>query len=208
MKEIASRTARSAAAVEPLLLSPCSVQAREWHATRGCNLGSGVGRGGVTADTHVPRRDSRSQPKPHCTKRRRLSFSCGAARFAPRPTRAHSSERGLILVERERAPASGVRSAIGSLPPTCMVTSYRMWPRLSVVPHARAWWQLVCERGVKHLPPPDARPYEPSAATTCVPSLVVYGLGVTRRPCGACSAHTSPISPCFHQIVKLAAHAY
>ena len=153
MKEIASRTARSAAAVEPLLLSPCSVQAREWHATRGCNLGSGVGRGGVTADTHVPRRDSRSQPKPHCTKRRRLSFSCGAARFAPRPTRAHSSERGLILVERERAPASGVRSAIGSLPPTCMVTSYRMWPRLSVVPHARAWWQLVCERGVKHLPP-------------------------------------------------------
>jgi len=44
LKEIASRTARSAAAVEPLLLSPCSVQAREWHATRGCNLGSEVGR--------------------------------------------------------------------------------------------------------------------------------------------------------------------
>jgi hypothetical protein len=29
-----------------------------------------------------------------------------------------------------------------------------MWPRLSVVPHARLVGQLVCERrGVKHLPP-------------------------------------------------------
>ena len=91
-----------------------------------------------------------------------------------------------------------------------------MWPRLSVVPHARAWWQLVCERGVKHLPPPDARPYEPSAATTCVP-IVVYGLGVTKWPClsqcgtavtAVCSAHAIADFPLFsHQIVKLAMRA-
>ena len=54
--------------------------------------------------------------------------------------------------------------------------------------------------------PPTRAPYDPGEATTCVPS-VVYGLGVTRRPCKACSAHTSPSFPCFHQIVKLAAHA-
>ena len=46
--------------------------------------------------------------------------------------------------------------------------------------------------------PPTRAPYEPGEAMTCEPS-VVYGLGVTRRrPCKACSAHTSPISPCFH----------
>ena len=59
--------------------------------------------------------------------------------------------------------------------------------------------------------PSDARAvHEPGEATTCE-SSVVYGLGVNRRPCGACSAgsHIAQISPCFHHlIVKLAAHAY
>ena len=33
-------------------------------------------------------------------------------------------------------------------------------------------------------------------------------LGVARRPCKACSAHTSPIFYCFPQIVRLATHTY
>ena len=49
-------------------------------------------------------------------------------------------------------------------------------------------------------------PYEPGEATTRVPS-VAYGLGVTKRPSGACSASTWPIFRWFYQIVKLAAHA-
>ena len=66
---------------------------------------------------------------------------------------------------------------------------------------------FLCRRLTTLTTPPTRAPYEPGEATTCEPS-VVYGLGVNRRPCGACSAHTSPISPCFHHIVKLAAHAY
>ena len=46
----------------------------------------------------------------------------------------------------------------------------------------------------------------PSEVTRCVPSDA-YGLGVTRRPSGACSASTWPIFRCSNQIVKLAAHA-
>ena len=37
--------------------------------------------------------------------------------------------------------------------------------------------------------PPSSAPYEPGEATTRVPS-VAYGLGVTKRPSGACSAST------------------
>ena len=54
--------------------------------------------------------------------------------------------------------------------------------------------------------PPHSAAYEPGEATTCALS-VAYGLGATRRPSGACSASTLLIFPCFHQIVKLAAHA-
>eukprot|EP00964_Phaeocystis_antarctica_P077711 scaffold48270_cov69-Phaeocystis_antarctica.AAC.6 len=46
--------------------------------------------------------------------------------------------------------------------------------------------------------PPSSTPYEPGEATTRVPS-VAYGLGVTKRPSGACSASTpgrfSPPTP-------------
>ena len=54
-------------------------------------------------------------------------------------------------------------------------------------------------------PPTSSAAREPGEATTCTPS-VAYGLGVTRRFTGACSASTSPILRSFHQIVKLAAH--
>ena len=51
--------------------------------------------------------------------------------------------------------------------------------------------------------PPSNAPVEPGEATARVPS-VAYGLGVTKRPSGACSASTWPIFRWFYQIVKLA----
>ena len=54
--------------------------------------------------------------------------------------------------------------------------------------------------------PPSSAPYEPGEAITWKPS-VAYGLGVTKRPSGACSASTWSIFRWFYQIVKLAAHA-
>ena len=51
--------------------------------------------------------------------------------------------------------------------------------------------------------PPSNAPVEPGEATARVPS-VAYGLGVTKRPSGACSASTWPIFRWVYQIVKLA----
>ena len=54
--------------------------------------------------------------------------------------------------------------------------------------------------------PPSSAPYELGEATTWKLS-VAYGLGVTKRPYGACSDSTWSIFRWFYQIVKLAAHA-
>ena len=55
-------------------------------------------------------------------------------------------------------------------------------------------------------PPTSGAPCEPGEATTWTLS-VAHRLGATRRPSGACSARTSPMSGSFDQFVKLAAHA-
>ena len=67
-------------------------------------------------------------------------------------------------------------------------------------------WNWTCKRLRTLTWPPSSAPYEPGEATTCVPA-VAYGLGVTKRPSGACSDSTWSIFRWFYQIVKLAAHA-
>jgi hypothetical protein len=88
-----------------------------------------------------------------------------------------------------RAPRRGVLARSSAV--RCLVRGVRRLPQPPGSRVARALVlniKVYLQRELAHLPPPPTRAaYDPSAATTRVPS-VVCGFGMTKPQCGACSA--------------------